>query len=56
MTESITLAANIWDRMAGFAGGNFYNEPEPAVRLYPPLRGWHWGKILFEKWWLHHWF
>lgn len=41
---------------AGFAGGNFYNEPEPKVRLYPPLRAWHWGKVLFEKWWLRHWF
>jgi sulfide:quinone oxidoreductase len=41
---------------AGFAGGNFYNEPEPSVRLYPPMRFWHWGKVLFEKWWLRHWF
>lgn len=41
---------------AGFASGNFYAEPEPAVRLYPPVRPWHWSKILFEKWWLHHWF
>ncbi len=41
---------------AGFASGNFYAEPEPAVRLYPPLRPWHWGKVLFEKWWLRHWF
>lgn len=41
---------------AGFASGNFYAEPEPAVRLYPPMHPWHWGKILFEKWWLRHWF
>ena len=41
---------------AGFASGNFYAEPEPAVRLYPPLRPWHWGKVAFEKWWLRHWF
>ncbi|MHB0915221.1 MAG: NAD(P)/FAD-dependent oxidoreductase [Thermoleophilia bacterium] len=40
---------------AGFAGGNFYSEPEPKVRLYPPLRAWHWSKVLFEKWWLRHW-
>ena len=44
------------DGKAGFAGGNFYAEPEPAVRLYPPMRPWHWGKVLFEKWWLRHWF
>ncbi len=41
---------------AGFAAGNFYAEPEPSVRLYPPMRPWHWGKVLFEKWWLRHWF
>jgi len=44
------------DGKAGIASGNFYAEPEPAVRLYPPMRPWHWGKILFEKWWLRHWF
>jgi sulfide:quinone oxidoreductase len=44
------------DSKAGFASGNFYAEPEPSVRLYPPLRPWHWGKVLFEKWWLRHWF
>lgn len=41
---------------AGFASGNFYAEPEPALRLYPPTRPTHWGKVLFEKWWLRHWF
>ncbi len=41
---------------AGFAAGNFYADPEPNVRLYPPLRPWHWSKVLFERWWLRHWF
>ncbi|MBI4446304.1 MAG: FAD-dependent oxidoreductase [Acidobacteria bacterium] len=41
---------------AGFASGNFYAEPEPTVHLYPAGRPWHWGKVLFERWWLHHWF
>ena len=41
---------------AGFASGNFYAEPEPAVRMYPPMAPWHWSKVLFEKWWLRHWF
>lgn len=41
---------------AAFASGNFYAEPEPVVRMYPPLQPWHWSKVLFEKWWLHHWF
>lgn len=41
---------------AAFASGNFYVEPEPAVRMYPPAPPWHWSKIGFEKWWLRHWF
>jgi len=44
------------DGKAAFAGGNFYVEPEPKVRMYPPLRAWHLSKVLFEKWWLRHWF
>ena len=44
------------DGRAGFASGNFYNEPEPIVNLKKPSRMWHWGKILFEKWWLWRWF
>lgn len=41
---------------AGFASGNFYTEPQPVVGLRNPGRRWHWGKILFEKWWLWRWF
>jgi hypothetical protein len=41
---------------AGFASGNFYAEPEPTVHLYAAGLPWHWGKVLFEKWWFHHWF
>jgi sulfide:quinone oxidoreductase len=44
------------DGRAGFAGGDFYAEPEPRVRLRRPGRPLHWGKVAFEKWWLHHWF
>lgn len=43
------------DGRAGFAGGNFYAEPEPQVKLRRPGRPLHWGKVAFEKWWLHHW-
>lgn len=43
------------DGRAGYAGGNFYAEPEPQVKLRRPGRPLHWGKIAFEKWWLHHW-
>jgi sulfide:quinone oxidoreductase len=41
---------------AGFGSGNFYAEPTPAIKLHPPSRWWHLGKVLFEKRWLHRWF
>ncbi|HEY4479826.1 MAG TPA: NAD(P)/FAD-dependent oxidoreductase, partial [Candidatus Paceibacterota bacterium] len=41
---------------AGFAYGNFYNVPAPAIKMKRPGRMWHWGKILFEKYWLWKWF
>ena len=42
--------------IAGYASGNFYGDPKPIVNLRKPGRMWHWGKILFEKWWMRHWF
>lgn len=44
------------DGSAGFAGGNFYHDPEPRVRSVRPSRAWHWGKVVFEQWWLRRWF
>jgi len=41
---------------AGFAGGDFYAEPNPPLKMRRPGRPLHWGKVAFEKWWLHHWF
>jgi sulfide:quinone oxidoreductase len=43
------------DGRAGFAGGNFYAQPEPRVKMRRPGRPFHWSKVAFEKWWLHHW-
>lgn len=40
------------DGSAGFASGQFYAEPDPIVPLPRSGRLWHWGKILFEKYWL----
>ena len=37
---------------AGFASGEFYAEPDPIVPLPRSGRMWHWGKVLFEKYWL----
>ncbi|MEK7376047.1 MAG: hypothetical protein AABZ57_02605 [Candidatus Margulisiibacteriota bacterium] len=36
---------------AGLAFGNFYGKPDPKVTMMPPMKLWHWIKILFEKWW-----
>lgn len=36
---------------AAFGSGSFFGEV-PRMRLYPPSKAWHWGKVLFEKWWL----
>jgi sulfide:quinone oxidoreductase len=41
---------------AGYGSGNFYASPAPAMRLHPPSRYWHLGKVLFEKRWLWKWF
>jgi len=37
---------------AGFASGDFYAEPDPLVPLPRSGRLWHWGKVLFERYWL----
>lgn len=41
---------------AGFAGGNFYSKPVPMIKMRRPGMLWHWGKILFEKYWFWKWF
>jgi len=38
--------------LAGFAYGDFFGEPHPLVNLRKIGRKWHFGKVLFEKWWL----
>jgi sulfide:quinone oxidoreductase len=43
------------DGRASFAGGNFYTDTEPSLTMRRPSRLLHWGKVGFEKWWLHHW-
>lgn len=44
------------DGKAGFGKGDFYAEPVPEMKLYPPGRHWHAAKVLFEKDWLRRWF
>jgi sulfide:quinone oxidoreductase len=43
----------IGDGKAGWGGGDFYAEPTPQVTLRMPSWRWHFGKVLFEKSWLH---
>ncbi len=40
------------ETLAGFAFGNFFATPTPQVQLRQMGRVWHWGKVLFEQWWL----
>ena len=44
------------DGKAGYGAGDFYGEPVPQIKLHPPARRWHAGKVLFEKHWLSKWF
>jgi sulfide:quinone oxidoreductase len=56
LREEFDGAGFCWIEMgsgsAGFASGEFYAEPDPLVPLPRSGRMWHWGKILFEKYWL----
>jgi len=38
--------------IAAFVNGNFYAKPEPLIELHRPRRLWHWGKELFESYWM----
>lgn len=40
---------------ASFMKGNFYAE-QRTINPRTPSRIWHWGKVLFEKYWLWKWF
>lgn len=38
--------------LAGFAFGDFFAKPSPRLELRDFGRAWHFGKVLFEQWWL----
>lgn len=44
------------DGRAGFGSGNFYADPAPRITLKPPSILRHFGKVLYEKYWLYRWF
>ena len=35
-----------------YISGDFLAEPRPQLNFRAPGRTWHWGKVLFEKYWL----
>ena len=37
---------------AGFASGQFYAEPNPVIGQPRSGRFWHWGKVMFETYWM----
>lgn len=37
--------------VAGYSGGDFYATPRPIIKMRKPSFLWHWGKVLFEKYW-----
>ncbi|MFQ5870785.1 MAG: NAD(P)/FAD-dependent oxidoreductase [Candidatus Geothermarchaeales archaeon] len=41
---------------SGFVSGNFLGDPKPEMEFYKPGRMRHMQKVLFEKYWMHHWF
>lgn len=44
-------AIELGSGVAAFGNGSFFGET-PMMKLEQPSQSWHWGKVLFEKWWL----
>ncbi len=41
---------------SAFVKGRFLAEPKPEIEFHMPGRVWHMQKVLFEKYWMRHWF
>jgi sulfide:quinone oxidoreductase len=41
---------------AGFVRGAWFAKPHPDIRFYSPNRSRYAERVLFEKYWMHHWF
>ncbi|MBI1806792.1 MAG: NAD(P)/FAD-dependent oxidoreductase [Ignavibacteria bacterium] len=41
---------------AGYIHGNFFSAPAPDITFHEPSVTYHWGKVVFEKYWLWRWF
>jgi sulfide:quinone oxidoreductase len=42
--------------LAGFVRGTWYAKPHPNIRFYSPSRARYAERVLFEKYWMRHWF
>ncbi len=41
---------------AAFVKGTWFTKPHPDIKFHSPSRVWYMQRVLFEKYWLHHWF
>jgi len=41
---------------SAFVKGRFLAEPKPEIEFHMPSRIWHMQKVLFERYWMRHWF
>ncbi len=39
-----------------FMKGEFYAQPKPRIDYHEPGKVWHMQKVVFEKYWMRHWF
>ncbi len=41
---------------AAFVRGTWFAKPHPDIKFHSPSRIWYMQRVLFEKYWMHHWF
>ncbi|MBI2648758.1 MAG: NAD(P)/FAD-dependent oxidoreductase [Thaumarchaeota archaeon] len=41
---------------AGFVKGTWFAKPHPDIEFHSPSRIWYMQRVLFEKYWMRHWF
>jgi sulfide:quinone oxidoreductase len=41
---------------AAFVKGTWFSQPHPDVKYHAPSRVYYMQRVLFEKYWMHHWF
>ncbi|MBI4257565.1 MAG: NAD(P)/FAD-dependent oxidoreductase [Thaumarchaeota archaeon] len=41
---------------AGFVKGTWFATPHPAIKFHSPSKVWYMQRVLFEKYWMRHWF